>query len=79
MTNEQTPDASRRRLQIRLGIAAVVGILVLVFVLENRTRVRMHYLGADFSAPLWLMLLVVAAVGVLIGFLLSWRRRHHED
>ena len=79
MANEQTPQTSRRRLQIRLGIAAVVGILVLVFVLENRTRVRMHYLGADFSAPLWLMLLVVAAVGVLIGFLLSWRRQHHDD
>jgi uncharacterized integral membrane protein len=79
MTNEQSPQQSNRRLQIRLGIAAVVGVLVLVFVLENRTRVRMHYLGADFSAPLWLMLLVVAAVGVLIGFLLSWRRRHHEE
>ena len=59
---------------MRLAIAGVVAILVIVFAVQNHARVRMHYLGADFSAPLWLMLLVVAAVGVLLGFLISWRR-----
>ena len=73
------PEKPNRRLQIRLVSAAVVGILVLVFVLENRTRVRMHYLGADFSSPLWLMPLVVAAVGVLIGYPPAVRRRRHHE
>jgi uncharacterized integral membrane protein len=72
-------DRGRRRLYIRLGIAGVVGILVLIFVIQNHSRVRIHYLGADFSAPLWLTLLVVAVAGVVIGFLLSWRRRHRRE
>ena len=83
MTDDQVPeypdsDAKSRRARIRLIAAGAAAVLVLIFVIQNHTRVRMHYLGADFSAPLWLMLLIVLAVGVLIGFLVSWRR-HRRD
>ena len=72
------PEHKSSRTQVRLIAAGVAAVLVLIFVIQNHGRVRMHYLGADFSSPLWLMLLIVVAVGVLIGFLLSWRR-HRRD
>jgi uncharacterized integral membrane protein len=64
---------------LRLGGLAVAAIVAIVFIAENSASVAMHFFGATFTAPLWLMLLVVAILGVLIGWLVTWQRMRRRD
>lgn len=66
--------SSKRRRSGTLAILAVVAVLALVFVVQNHNSVSLSYLGAHFSAPEWLMLLVFLALGALIGMVIGRRR-----
>jgi uncharacterized integral membrane protein len=78
MANEPIPGHRTRDPRwisyLRLGGLAVAAILVIVFITENSASVVMHLFGAKFTAPLWLMLLIVAVLGALIGWLVTWQR-----
>jgi lipopolysaccharide assembly protein A len=60
---------------IRLGVIALIVVFALVFVFQNTQRISLHFLSADFGAPLWLMLLIVLLLGGIVGFFLGVRRR----
>ncbi len=66
----------------RLGggaVASLVGIaLVVVFVVQNREEVTLHFLAWNFSWPLWVFTLVIAVVGALVWFGLGVMRRHRR-
>ncbi|WP_031173258.1 lipopolysaccharide assembly protein LapA domain-containing protein [Streptosporangium roseum] len=57
----------------RVWIALVLAALGVVFVAQNRERVRIQWLMLTVTSPLWIALLAVLLVGVIIGLLL--RRR----
>ncbi len=71
----QRARKSRTGAYIRLGIIGLIVVFVLVFVFQNTKRISMAFLSADFSAPLWLMLLIVMILGVIVGFFLGVRAR----
>jgi uncharacterized integral membrane protein len=54
-------------------IAFVVALVVLAF--DNRDEVRIGYVFGSVDAPVWVVLLIAMAVGLLIGWLLRFRRR----
>jgi uncharacterized integral membrane protein len=54
-------------------IAVVLGIIVIIFVAENRDEVSVDILFVHVRSWLWLILAVTAAIGVVIG--LSFARR----
>jgi len=60
--------------------AALVLVLLLVFILQNTKSVGISYLGAHGSMPLGVALLVATVGGVLltavIGSLRIWQLRH---
>lgn len=60
-------------------IGAVVAVLLAIFVFQNTHEVEVEAFLWDFSGPLWLVLLVSIAVGLLglelIGTLWRARRR----
>ena len=65
------PPPRIRRTRVSTAWAALSGgalalILVLVFVLENLTPGRFAFLGAHFTLPLGVAVLLAAIVGVLI-------------
>ena len=66
---------SRTAAYVRLGIIALILILVLVFVVQNTKSVALSFLSAEFTAPAWLMLLMVLVLGGVIGWFLGVRRR----
>ncbi|RBM23531.1 DUF1049 domain-containing protein [Prauserella sp. PE36] len=71
------PDVpGKRRFQLSPGrvIALVVAVVVVVFVVQNRDTVDMHLFTVVITGPLWTALLIVAALGVLTGYLLTRRR-----
>ncbi len=58
---------------VRGAIAGVLGLALVAFIIDNRDDVRVGWVFGDGSKPLWLVLVVTAAVGVLIGLLLAHR------
>ena len=54
-----------------------VGLLV-VFMLQNRDKIPVHFLFWDFTWPLWLLIIVSAVFGALIWFGLGVMRRHRR-
>jgi uncharacterized integral membrane protein len=66
----------------RLGAGAIasltgVGLLV-VFMLQNRDKVPVHFLVWNFTWPLWLLIIVSAVFGALVWFGLGVMRRHRR-
>ena len=63
----------------RLIAAGVVALLLLVLILQNsKESWRIHFFFWWFSLPAWLMLILVLAVGFLIGMVLSAILRHRR-
>ena len=61
------------------AIASLVGIgLLVVFMVQNREKVTLHFLAWNFSWPLWVFTLVIALVGALVWFGLGVLRRHRR-
>jgi putative membrane protein len=92
------PAAGRKELEVprtrtsSAWVAAALGalllLLMLVFILQNGDKVRLHFLWLDFSLPLGVALLLAGVFGALIvvlvgmGRMLQLRlvaRRHRKD
>lgn len=56
----------------RLGggvIAALIGLAILiVFMIQNTERIRVHFLLWHFAWAVWIVVLVAAAIGALAWF-----------
>jgi uncharacterized integral membrane protein len=53
----------------------VVGVLAVVFVLQNTDQKHVTFLLWSWSMPLWIWLLVIFAAGVVVGSVFPWLRR----
>ena len=66
----------------RLGggaVASLIGLaLLVVFMVQNREKVTLHFLEWDFTWSLWVFTLVIALVGALVWFGLGVMRRHRR-
>jgi putative membrane protein len=58
-------------------VAIVLVILTAAFVAQNRNRVELDLFWMNLRLPLWLVMTVIAAVGVVVGLTMSNRRRLH--
>lgn len=58
-------------------LAIIVGALV-AMAMDNRHDVRLGYVFGDGSAPVWIVILIAAAAGVVIGWLIKHRPRHRR-
>jgi uncharacterized integral membrane protein len=74
----QQAQQARRRLSSG-AIASLIGVAVLViFVIQNRMRIKIDFLAWSFIWPLWLYTIVIALVGALAWFGLGVMRRHRR-
>lgn len=64
-SNEQT------RLNPRLVLGIVLGVLVFVFVVENTRETKIRFFIPQVTAPLWMGLIVAAMLGALAGALIA--------
>jgi lipopolysaccharide assembly protein A len=71
------PAAGRRvrRFALRYWVALILVALAAIFIAQNRDRPRVHILWITVEAPMWFILTVMLAVGILVGLLLRRRRR----
>ncbi|CRY74629.1 hypothetical protein [Nocardia farcinica] len=62
------------RISFNQWIALVLTVLALIFVLENRAHVDIEFLLITVRSPMWLILLVMFAIGWLAGLLTTRKR-----
>jgi len=65
----------------KLIAAGVIGVLILIFIVQNTASVAFNFLFFDFTWPVWLMLVITLALGFLGGLLLGafLRRRKRRE
>jgi uncharacterized integral membrane protein len=62
----------------KFGPPAVLGLLALIFVLQNLDSIRVEFLWMDFRAQLWLLLVIFAAIGAVVFWAVARRRRSRK-
>ncbi|MBH0777074.1 hypothetical protein [Nocardia bovistercoris] len=72
-------DTKKRSVLARVSatqwLAVGLTILAVLFVIENRAKVSIEILLIDITAPMWLILLVMFAIGWAVGVLTRRRAR----
>ena len=69
----RSPEAAGRWWRSRWILGAVLAVLALILVLENREPTTIRLLIPVVTMPLWVALTMMAVIGLLVGLLL--RRR----
>lgn len=54
--------------------AIILGVLALLFVFSNTETATLKFLWMEFTAPGWMMLLIVLLSGVAVGFMFGRKR-----
>jgi uncharacterized integral membrane protein len=75
-----TSTARRRPRAVRPGhvlalVLAVLAVLAVIFIAQNRSRVHMSFFTVDVSAPARLLLTTMTLVGLAVGLLLGRMKR----
>jgi uncharacterized integral membrane protein len=61
-----------------LIIAGLIVIAVAIFVAQNTESIEFEFLVFTFSMPLWLVLVIVFALGAVVGQGVMWLRRRRK-
>lgn len=63
----------------RAWLVGILAALVLIVALQNSQTVSFEILFASFKAPLIVVILLAAAIGVVIGYVGPLVRRHRRE
>ncbi|HET8815689.1 MAG TPA: LapA family protein [Solirubrobacterales bacterium] len=63
----------------RAWLVGLLSALVLIVALQNSQEVSFDVLFASFKAPLIVVILLAAGIGVLIGYIAPLVRRHRRE
>lgn len=81
MTNSDSPDRHQKAhdtgVILRFILTAVIVVAILIVALDNRDDVRVGYAVGETQAPIWVVLVIAALAGVVIGWLI--RHRPHRN
>jgi uncharacterized integral membrane protein len=58
----------------RVLIAIIIAVLALVFIFSNTGTATLSFVGLQFTAPGWIMFMVILLSGFLIGFMMGRNR-----
>jgi uncharacterized integral membrane protein len=67
-----------RRFSPAFVLAAIVAILLLVFIVQNGERAQVTWLVFDRNPPVWAIIIVSAVAGYLLGQLVEIGLRRHR-
>ena len=68
-----TSDETKAQLR-RFGPPAVIGLLGLIFILQNLDTISVDFLWFTFKAQLWLLLVIFACIGAVVFWGIQRRR-----
>ena len=62
-----------------LVIWAVIAVVMLLFVFNNSGDTVVSMAFVEFTMPLWALMLLTFALGLIGGWILKWRRDRRAD
>ncbi len=77
-TSPSTPAKQRAGVPVKVVVALVLLVLAVIFLALNTQQTRINYAFGHADAPLWIIFLILLAVGFVAGVLVSFRRSHHH-
>ncbi|HXR60062.1 MAG TPA: LapA family protein [Solirubrobacterales bacterium] len=72
-------QTDKKPINWRAWLAGILSALVLIVALQNSQEVSFDVLFASLEAPLIVIILLAAAIGVLIGYIAPLVRRHRRE
>jgi uncharacterized integral membrane protein len=72
-------EREKKPVNWRAWLVGILSALVLIVALQNSQEVSFEVLFASFNAPLIVVILLAAAIGVLIGYVAPLVRRHRRE
>jgi len=72
-------EPEKKPVNWRAWLVGILSALVLIVALQNSQEVSFEVLFASFNAPLIVVILLAAAIGVLIGYIAPLVRRHRRE
>jgi uncharacterized integral membrane protein len=63
---------------VRIGVVVAIVVALVALALDNTDEVRVGFVFGDFDTPLWAVIVISAAAGVILGWLIRHRRRHSK-
>ena len=75
MSDPKVPEPTDRSASPRRITAAVLVVLALVFIFQNAGTGRVTFLLWRVDAPAWTWLVLIFAVGMVVGSIFPWFRR----
>jgi uncharacterized integral membrane protein len=80
MSDADSGPSSKKRSRLSGGaITSLVGAgVLLIFIIQNRERIKFHFLAWSFTWPLWLYTIFIAVFGALVWLGLGVLRRHRR-
>lgn len=73
-----TPTSAGSRRSGGMIAASVGAALLVVFMVQNRQRITVHFLAWNLTWPLWLLILLAAALGAVVWIGAGMVRRHRR-
>jgi uncharacterized integral membrane protein len=61
----------------RIVIGIVVVIVLVALIVDNTRDVKIGYVFGDASMPAFVLVLLAAVLGGIVGQLVGWRSRHN--
>jgi uncharacterized integral membrane protein len=58
-----------------IGLAVAIAVAIVLLAVDNTDDVRVGYVFGDLTGPLWAVIVIAAAAGVSIGWLIRHRPR----
>jgi uncharacterized integral membrane protein len=76
---DETKDDGEGGLHPAMVGAVVLALVAIDFIVQNTSRVRVHFLFLSKDAPVWLLLLVTSAVAIGAAEIAGWSLRRRRN
>jgi uncharacterized integral membrane protein len=77
--SEPPPSSNAFKITGKQIAAGILGVLALIFILENNTTTKVRLIFPSLHLPLFIALFLAAVLGAAVTFLLMWRRQRVEE
>ena len=78
-SRDETSPVKRGGMGVEVALFGIVALAIGAFIGQNTTKVKIDWTFLHFSAPLWLIILVVLIIGALLDRLATVIVRHRRN